>query len=90
MPLLRNDSDVSWRDGILLEHFAGAGNPAFWAIRTTSWKYAELDTGELELYDMINDPYELTNVANQPGLAVDPGAALVPADGVEVGVGAGP
>jgi arylsulfatase A-like enzyme len=69
VPLLRNDPDVSWRDEVLLEHFAGAGNPAFWAIRTPSWKYAELDTGERELYDMVGDPYELENVAGQPAMA---------------------
>ena len=30
------------------------------------WKYAELSTGEKELYDMVNDPWEMTNVASLP------------------------
>jgi hypothetical protein len=34
-----------------------------------TWKYAELLTGERELYDLAADPHELTNVANQPAYA---------------------
>ena len=32
-------------------------------VRTTRWSYAELVTGEKELYDLATDPYQLTNVA---------------------------
>jgi len=29
------------------------------------WKYTEYSTGEVELYDLVNDPYELQNVAGK-------------------------
>lgn len=64
VPLLE-DGDAPWRSAALLEYHGG-GKPSFWAIRTAAWKYAELDTGERELYDMINDPFELANVAGAP------------------------
>ena len=33
------------------------------------WKYVEYVTGETELYNLNNDPFELTNRTNNPGLA---------------------
>jgi arylsulfatase A-like enzyme len=48
----------------------------YWrAIRTTSasalgrWHYAEYDSGERELYDSVNDPWELENIAGDPSKA---------------------
>jgi arylsulfatase A-like enzyme len=43
--------------------------PNFWAVRTPEWKYVELDTGEKEMYDLANDPYELENVVNRSDLS---------------------
>lgn len=43
--------------------------PEFWAIRTSAqhplgrWHYIEYETGEVELYDTAEDPWELTNLA---------------------------
>lgn len=43
--------------------------PEFWAIRTSPghplgpWHYIEWETGEVELYDSSNDPWELINQA---------------------------
>ncbi|MGH2793424.1 MAG: sulfatase-like hydrolase/transferase, partial [Actinomycetota bacterium] len=66
VPLL-SDPTTPWRSSVLLEHHAGvAGKPDFWAVRTETWKYAELATSERELYDVVNDPYELENVADSP------------------------
>lgn len=45
--------------------------PLFYTgLRTAQLKYIEYDTGERELYDLVNDPYELENqIANaEPGL----------------------
>lgn len=69
VPLLENPS-AKWRDGILLEHWPteeGVGSmiPEFYSIRTAEWKYTEYSTGEVELYDLVNDPFELQNVAGK-------------------------
>ncbi len=39
------------------------------AIRTRHWMYAEYPDGELELYDLHRDPFELRNRAGQPAYA---------------------
>jgi len=69
VPLL-NDSSAAWRDEILFEHWptdqgVGSTIPEFYSIRTLQWKYTEYVTGEVELYDLVNDPYELQNVAGK-------------------------
>ncbi len=61
---LLNNEVVNWRTSLLLRSPDGAPGK-FWGVRTTEWKYIELSTGEKELYSMVNDPYELTNIANQ-------------------------
>lgn len=68
-PLLA-DQASPWRDAILLEHWPtsdGGGSmiPEFYSIRTEEWKYTEYSTGKVELYDLVNDPYELLNVAGK-------------------------
>jgi N-acetylglucosamine-6-sulfatase len=66
VPLI-HDSGRPWRSGVLIEFAATTTPPPFWAIRTLEWKYAELDTGERELYDVVTDPYEMENRAGQAG-----------------------
>lgn len=43
--------------------------PTYWAVRSAEWKYVEYIHGEMELYDMRNDRYELQNLASQPEYA---------------------
>ena len=45
-----------WRSDFLVEHF-GAGVSS--ALRTADVLYAELESGERELYDMRKDPYQV-------------------------------
>jgi arylsulfatase A-like enzyme len=70
MASLLKDSTVPWREALLLEHWPtgeGVGDmiPEFYSIRTREWKYTEYSTGEVELYDLVNDPYELQNAAGK-------------------------
>lgn len=37
--------------------------PGWWQVRTEAFAYIELATGERELYDLVRDPHQLTNVA---------------------------
>jgi N-acetylglucosamine-6-sulfatase len=65
--LLQTGSTTSWRNDLLLEHWqaraqaADTAVPDFAGLRTTDYAYVEYATGEVELYDIHNDPYELTN-----------------------------
>ncbi len=69
VPILMDPSST-WRKDILFEHWPteeGVGSmvPEFFSIRTMEWKYTEYKTGEVELYDLVNDPYELQNIAGK-------------------------
>ncbi len=64
--------DADWptdRDLLLEVHENKQGVPDGYAIVNSRWKYIELDTGELELYDLRVDPYELENLAGEPAQA---------------------
>jgi arylsulfatase A-like enzyme len=70
LPLLDGETDHLERT-VVREVRSGpyADAPPFEAIRTTSqhplgrWHYIEWGTGERELYDPLDDPWELTNLA---------------------------
>jgi arylsulfatase A-like enzyme len=65
VPLLDQQA-VNWRQYAMIEMARKTGPPGFYGVRDSSWKYVELDTGEKELYDLRNDPYELLNRAGDP------------------------
>jgi N-acetylglucosamine-6-sulfatase len=40
-----------------------------WGLRTATWKYIEYPDGEKQLFDVVTDPYEMTNLAPDPAYA---------------------
>jgi arylsulfatase A-like enzyme len=61
LPLLQ-DPNTQWRSDILIEHLSAATNSKkSSAIRTTRYMYAEYQNGDREFYDLVTDPYQLTN-----------------------------
>jgi arylsulfatase A-like enzyme len=65
VPIL-NGTAAAWRDALLLESGEHYQWPAYAAIRTYRYLYAELEADTTELYDTQVDPYELQNVARRP------------------------
>jgi hypothetical protein len=43
--------------------------PAYCGVRTANLTYVQYSTGEEELYDLVNDPFELQNEAENPAFA---------------------
>jgi arylsulfatase A-like enzyme len=73
LPLLPGDP-IPWRRDFLIEHWEKAGSendyvPPYCAVRNADYIYVEYNTGEEEVYDLQNDPYELQNVASDGAYA---------------------
>jgi N-acetylglucosamine-6-sulfatase len=70
-PLLDGSGTID-RDGILL-HGIGRDSKPWHGVRTERYTYIKGErTGEVEIYDLANDPFQLDNIASGPG-----GGALV-------------
>ena len=68
---------ADWRNAILVEHRgphllpsdpdfqrSASGNPtSYEAMRTRGFLYVEYSDGEVEIYNLVNDPFELHNLA---------------------------
>jgi arylsulfatase A-like enzyme len=73
LKLLTDPSSI-WRDGFLIEQYQDDPDeggmtalvPSYIGFRTKEWKYVEYQTGERELYNLLDDPFELSNLAGQP------------------------
>jgi N-acetylglucosamine-6-sulfatase len=61
------------RNAQLLEHLAYRRRkpdpPSYCGLRSRRWTYVRYDTGEEELYDRRQDPFELRNIAYAPDMA---------------------
>lgn len=68
-PLLLNPRGPEVRSHVFIEWRAGDHNPTspnYYGVRSHDWKYVEYETGERELYNLQDNPYELTNTAELP------------------------
>jgi arylsulfatase A-like enzyme len=67
VPVLRGRGNGG---GTVLSEWVGDPEvPAWWQVRTPSFAYVELGTGERELYDLRVDPFELENAIGDPAYA---------------------
>jgi N-acetylglucosamine-6-sulfatase len=59
-----------WRRDFLIEHARGKEDiPSYLALHTGDAVYIKYGTGRQEYYDLLADPYQLHNLAGQPGMA---------------------
>ncbi|MFI6815845.1 sulfatase [Nonomuraea sp. NPDC050328] len=71
VPLLRGQRPANWRRNVLIEFFRPANKksarqtpvPPYTAIRTERYTYVRYATGETQLYDLVEDPQQLDNLA---------------------------
>ena len=64
----------SYPCGVKRQLYWSLGNfapPSFFGVVETRLKYVAYATGEKELYDLKNDPHELTNLAGDPAWAAE-------------------
>jgi arylsulfatase A-like enzyme len=68
-PFLEGGEASPWRREILLESFGAPDDdvPGYQGLRTRTHLYVRYVTGEEELYDLLKDPDELTNLAPSGG-----------------------
>jgi N-acetylglucosamine-6-sulfatase len=76
VPVLAGSQDPSWRTSILLERLPS--QRGYQAIRTETHKYVEYNNGDVELYDLTADPYEMESIheSADPALLEDLKARL--------------
>jgi arylsulfatase A-like enzyme len=61
----------AWRGGVLIEFYGNRSDetgvlpPAYVGLRTHQYTYIEREDGFLELYDVLTDPFQLDNLADE-------------------------
>lgn len=72
LPLIINPY-AEWRKDFLIEAYGYLDwrfntDGIWYGVRSGRWKFVEWNSEEIELYDLLSDPYELENIAaTQPG-----------------------
>jgi arylsulfatase A-like enzyme len=58
-------TEVNWRSDFLIENWNDQpyADP-FVGLHEGDWSYVHFDSGAEELYNLVNDPYQLDNVAS--------------------------
>jgi len=67
LPLLTG-AGTTWRSDFLVEHMNLLRVPSLCGVRSERFMYVHYATGEEELYDLENDPYQLENAVHDPEL----------------------
>ncbi len=72
LPVLA-DANAAWRSALLVEGGNDISSPErrYAAVRTATRKYVRYGDGSEELYDLVNDPYELDSKVKDPSYAGD-------------------
>jgi arylsulfatase A-like enzyme len=68
-PLIADDDPTRTSGMVFSEWIGDEKVPGWWQVRTETFAYIELVTRERELYDLANDPFQLTNVVGRPEYA---------------------
>jgi arylsulfatase A-like enzyme/Ca2+-binding RTX toxin-like protein len=70
---LMESTTASVRDDILIHHWKVNLNPPStveeWGVRNEQWVYASRSNGKVFLFDVINDPLQLDNLAGDPSVS---------------------
>lgn len=68
VPFLKHEEPDTWRDAVYVQCNGVEVYYMLRAVRTRKYKFVYNPTDIDELYDLQNDPYELTNVADTPAM----------------------
>ena len=73
LPLLVGDTTAPWRTAVLSEAMSDSSPgdpdfdefqpPKFKALRSEQWLYVRYEDDAVELYNLVDDPYEMRNIA---------------------------
>jgi N-acetylglucosamine-6-sulfatase len=96
LSLMHGETSTDWRNAVLIEHHGpdlvggdpdfqqpASGSPrTYEAMRTKRFLYVAYDNGERELYNLMQDPFELHNLAGRLSFA---GLSLLDAELASIG-----